>query len=240
MLGEPLLRLEETDSTNRVALDWLDAPHGAAVTARLQTAGRGRLGRPWESAADAGLYLSLILRGRGQGAPQYSLLSALGAARAVETLSGVSCRVKWPNDVLAISDGGEARKIGGILGEARGEKLVIGIGLNVNQGVGELPSRPLFPASSLRLESGRNWEIEAVLGAVLTELEALFGRLEAGEWNDLRVEFERVCFGHGERVRVRGETEIVGVFEAIDRSGALLLRTADGLKTVLAGDVSYF
>lgn len=241
MLGEPLLRLDETDSTNRVALDWEEAPHGAAVFARAQTGGRGRLGRAWESAAGKGLYLSLVLRNTAPNAAIYALLGALGAARALQKMTEVKCRVKWPNDVLALSPRGEARKIGGILGEARGDKLVIGIGININQSHEELPDRPIFPASSLRLESGRNWEIEAVSSAILGELEGLFSQLEAGEWEKLRAEFERVCLGVGEAVEVRTSgANLVGVFESIGEDGALILRTASGPRRVLAGDVNYF
>ena len=241
MLGEPLLKLEITDSTNRVALDWLDAPHGAAVVARVQTNGRGRLGRSWQSAADTGLYLSLVLRHRAPDAAIYSLLSALGAALALEKLTGLRCRLKWPNDVLTLSPTGEARKIGGILGEARGEKLVIGIGVNINQNRDELPDRPLFPASSLQVESGREWEVEAVLQAILMELDAIFTRFEENEWEALRREFERNCLGLGEVVRVgNGDATMLGIFEGVGADGALTLRTADGLQRILAGDVAYF
>lgn len=239
MLGEPLLRLDECDSTNRIALEWEDAPHGAAVVARVQSGGRGRLGRSWESAQDKGLYLSLVLR-REQSAA-YSLLSALGAARAIQKLTKIPCRVKWPNDVVAISPSGEVRKIGGILGESKGAKLVVGIGINVNQNLGELPVRPLFPASSLAIEIRSEWEIDAVLTGILAELDALFVRLESGDWNELRADFERVCLGHREVVQIKtGETTWVGVFDSVGEDGALLLRTPDGVKRFLAGDVSYF
>lgn len=241
MLGEPLLRLDETDSTNRVALDWDEAPHGAAVVARFQSGGRGRLGRKWESAPDLGLYLSLILRVDTSDSPLYSLLSALGAARAIGKLSGLKCRVKWPNDVLCSSSSGEARKIGGILCEARGEKLVIGIGINVNQNAAQLPSRPIFPASSLALESGKSWQIDAILGAVLSELSDVLPRLSHSSWDELRPQFERKCLGIGEVVRVKLETEtLVGVFDSVGADGALMLKTADGVRRILAGDVGYF
>jgi len=237
MLGEPLLRLDETDSTNRVALDWDDAPHGACVVARSQTRGRGRLGRGWESAAGKGLYLSLILRVESASAPLFSLWSALGVARALEKLGGPLCRVKWPNDVLCLDSSGQARKIGGILCEGRGEILVVGIGVNVNHGAQELPARPIFPASSLRLATGRVFEIDVVLSAVLAELDAVF----AQNRDDLHAEFARRCFGLGEVVRVKTATQSwVGVFEGVGEEGALLLRTADGLRRVVAGDVSYF
>ena len=238
MLGEPILRLEECDSTNRVALDWGDAPHGACVVAASQTAGRGRLGRVWESAAGCGLYFSLVLRPetpRNLGI--WSLSSALGVAMALEEIAGVKTRIKWPNDVLVVAKNGEARKIGGILSEARGEQLVIGIGVNLNQNADELPARPIFAASSLHLETGKYWEIDAVLAAILGRLDTLFAR----DWPAIHPDFRRRCLGLGEVVRVKtgGET-LIGIFQDVSDDGALLLRTADGMKTLVAGDVGYF
>lgn len=241
MLGEPLLRLDETDSTNRVALDWADAPDGAAVVARVQTQGRGRLGRKWESAPDLGLYLSLIVRVENSDTPLYSLTSALGVALALEALTEQNLRVKWPNDVLCLSFNGEARKIGGILCEARGDKLVIGIGINVNQSAVQLPDRPIFPASSLRVESECEWEIDEVLNAVLCEMTVVLGVLKTEGWSGLHSEFERKCLGIGEVVQIKtGAEALVGVFDSIEDDGSLVLRTADGLKRVLAGDIGYF
>ncbi|PQV65552.1 biotin-[acetyl-CoA-carboxylase] ligase [Abditibacterium utsteinense] len=241
MLGEPLLQLDETDSTNRVALEWNDAPHGAAVVARAQTSGRGRLGRSWESAADLGLYLSLILRVENSSAPLYSLASALGVALALENLTGASFRVKWPNDVLCLASSGAAQKVGGILCEGKAGKLVVGVGVNVNQSAAQLPPRPIFPASSLALQSGTWWEIDAVLQAVLNELNEVLPRLENAGWSVLRGEFERKCLGIGEVVRVKLEAEtVIGVFDSVGENGALVLRTAGGLRPIIAGDVSYF
>ncbi|HEX8465079.1 MAG TPA: biotin--[acetyl-CoA-carboxylase] ligase [Abditibacterium sp.] len=238
MLGEPILRLDETDSTNRVALDWADAPGGACVVARSQTRGRGRLGRSWSSPANAGLYLSLVWRPEsGENLAHFSLATALGVALALEKLApDAQFRLKWPNDVLCLTKHGEARKIGGILCEAKGGRIVLGIGLNVRHEAAELPDRPLFPASSLRLETGRDFEIEAVLQATLRELDGVL----SANFADWRLEWMRRCYGLGELVRVQTESQTeTGIFDGIGDDGALLLRTAGGLKSVFAGDVAY-
>ncbi|MBW3636457.1 MAG: biotin--[acetyl-CoA-carboxylase] ligase [Armatimonadetes bacterium] len=238
MIGEPILRLETTDSTNRVALDWDEAPHGAAVVARAQSGGRGRLGRHWESPPDAGLYLSLILRPESpQNSAVWSLLAALGVARALEKLSGLKIGLKWPNDVLGFDPDGAPRKIGGILGEAKGSKIVVGIGINLNQSLEELPERPIFPASSLRLLSACDWDVDVVLAAVLSELDDVLGR----NWDEVRADFERRCWGIGEVARFESEgASLLGVVAGVDGDGALMLRSADGLKRVVAGELSYF
>ncbi len=233
MLGEPLLRLDETDSTNRVALEWADAPHGACVVARAQTGGRGRLGRSWSSPPDAGLYLSLVWRGKVSGV--LALKSALGVARAVEKVAGFSARVKWPNDILAVDERGAARKIGGLLCETRGDLTVIGVGVNLNQSREELPPRLIFPASSLHIEIGRTFTADEVLPVVLREMDAVLTL----EWSELQFQFERRCFGIGEVLRVESSETLTGIFAGVDEEGALILRTADGSKRVFAGDVSY-
>jgi BirA family biotin operon repressor/biotin-[acetyl-CoA-carboxylase] ligase len=237
MFGQPILRLEEVDSTNTVALDWEDAPHGAAVVARLQTGGRGRLGRTWSSPKDDGLYLSIVLRPeKPENNAILSLMVALGVAQALEKTTGLKIGVKWPNDVLCIRKDGKALKIGGILCEARGPKIVAGIGINLNQSADELPPRPLFEASSLQIESGRAWTVDAVLGAILSELESVLDQT----WSELHREFVRHCFGLGEVVRVKSHAKtLIGIFEAVGDDGALLLRTPNGLQPIVAGDISY-
>jgi BirA family biotin operon repressor/biotin-[acetyl-CoA-carboxylase] ligase len=238
MLGQPILRLDEVDSTNRVALDWDDAPHGAAVIARSQTGGRGRLGRSWSSPRDTGLYLSLVLLPENpQNNAILSLMVALGVAQALEKTTGLKIAVKWPNDVLCVRKDGKALKIGGILCEVRGPKVVVGIGVNLNQNEDELPSRPLFEASSLQIETGREWGVDTVLDSIFSELE----RVLALGWTALHRDFVRHCFGLGDVVRVRNQSSsVIGLFEAVGEDGALLLRTPDGLKHIVAGDISYF
>jgi BirA family biotin operon repressor/biotin-[acetyl-CoA-carboxylase] ligase len=242
MLGTPLQHLQTTDSTNRIALDWSDAPHGAAVIADEQTGGRGRLGRSWSSPAGKGLYLSLVLRlDNAVSLAPLSLIVGLAIANALEPQAGVKIRLKWPNDILLKRPNGELFKIGGILCEGRGEVIVVGIGLNLNHDRGELPERPLFPASSLKLETGRDFEVSAVLPSLFKELEECLNTLQVGQWEKLRHDFQRKCIGLGEVVRVKTETgQLIGIFESINEEGALLLRTADGLQRIVAGDVSYF
>jgi BirA family biotin operon repressor/biotin-[acetyl-CoA-carboxylase] ligase len=242
MLGEPIWRLEEADSTNRVALDWTDAPHGACVVARRQTNGRGRLGRHWNSPLDKGLYLSVVLKPKNEAnLGLYSLATALSAALALESVAfealvPLKVRLKWPNDILCVSKSGEARKIGGILCEAKNEKIVLGVGLNLLHDACDLPERPIFPASSLRLETGDDFAIEDILQAVLHQLDTVL----KDDWSHWRHEFARRCYGIGDVVRVKtAHATKIGIFEGSGDDGSLLLRTADGLTRVLAGDVDY-
>ena len=172
-----LLRLEVTDSTQTVAkfLAQQGAAEGTLVWADRQTAGRGRLERRWDS-RPGGLYVSLILR--PGVAPKklagLSLTAAEACAKALASLADVETRVKRPNDVLAFRNGAGG-KVCGILIEASGglkrvDWTVVGIGVNVN-------NRPALPGStSLGALTGRRWDTEKVLRAVLRQFHARYTR----------------------------------------------------------------
>ncbi len=158
-LGTPHLHLRATTSTNDRAreLAAAGAPHGTLVTAEEQSAGRGRQGRAWSAPAGRALLLSLVLR---DGHP----LLPLAAAVAVATACGDPARVKWPNDVQL-----EGRKVAGILAEGRPQEgwAVLGIGVNVAIGPGDLPPELAERATGL----GRTpQDIPEVLARVLAEL----------------------------------------------------------------------
>ena len=118
--GREYVWAEETETTQRLLPE--DAPHGAVAIAERQTAGRGRLGRTW---VDSALMLSVCLRPAPPVAdwPELTLV----AARAVADAIGAGATIKHPNDVLV-----DGRKAAGILAEA-GERVVLGLGINVNE-----------------------------------------------------------------------------------------------------------
>lgn len=256
MLGQPLRRYLSIHSTNDAAGEWArnGAPHGAAVRADEQTQGRGRQGRAWNSPAGLGLYLSLILRPEldmdEAHIPQWTMVAALAAARAVEELIGLACNVKWPNDVV-LRDG----KIGGVLSEAGGslarfrgnpehgrfvpEYVVIGIGLNVNFAREYLPSDAKIPATSLLIETGRTWLIDDVADAWLRAMTSLLHAHQMNGWDALRIEWIQRDILTGQRVRVEdsGEKTYRGVAGGINADGTLLVQTASGPRRVVAGDV---
>ena len=225
MFGQPRQHFALVDSTNRVALDWADAPHGALVVADAQTAGRGRLGRSWESPAGKGLYFSLVLRPDEPNSARFALLSGLAVAAAVEGVADVPIACKWPNDLLCHS-----KKIGGILCETRETRVIVGVGLNVSHAREDLPERPIFPASSLLLECGKSFPIPTLLDAILSSLETTFGQ------NDWRESYENRMWGRGEVARSNG---VLGVVDGIESDGQLRLKTADGPKFVVAGELEW-
>ena len=144
-----------------------DAPEGSLVLAEDQARGRGRRGRDWQGAAGKSLLFSLCLR-PDVATARLASFTPVAAAAIVEAVAsfGGEATVKPPNDVLLAG-----KKIAGILAEASDGRVALGVGINVAQGLDELPERPVFPASSLELELGRPIDRVELLVAVLEQLE---------------------------------------------------------------------
>jgi BirA family biotin operon repressor/biotin-[acetyl-CoA-carboxylase] ligase len=165
-LGRPYRFVEQCASTQRL-LD-PDDPEGATVATDLQTHGRGRLGRTWEAPAGRALLFSVLLRPTPPMAlwPELSLVAGDAVAAALQAESGVSAALSHPNDVVVAG-----KKLAGILPEASTGKVVLGIGVNVNQSAPELPAETPKPPTSLLLVTDREWPRAPLLAAILLELE---------------------------------------------------------------------
>jgi BirA family transcriptional regulator, biotin operon repressor / biotin---[acetyl-CoA-carboxylase] ligase len=165
-LGRPYRFVEECESTQRL-LDPNEA-EGTMVATDLQRHGRGRLGRTWETPPGRALLFSVLLHPRPPMAiwPELSLVAGDAVAEALRSATGVAAELSHPNDVLI---GG--RKVAGILAEASVGRVVLGIGVNVDQTAEELPDEIRKPATSLRAETGREWPRAPLLAAILLGLE---------------------------------------------------------------------
>jgi BirA family biotin operon repressor/biotin-[acetyl-CoA-carboxylase] ligase len=164
-LGRPYRFVSECDSTQRLIGD--GEPEGATVATDHQTAGRGRLGRAWEDVPGTSLLFSVLLRPVLPMAdwPQLSVV----AGEAVAAALPVEAQVSHPNDVMVAG-----RKVAGILPEAADGRVVLGVGINVNQTADGLPPETAKPATSIRLETGQKWERAPLLAAILLELESRY------------------------------------------------------------------
>ena len=216
-------------------------PEGAVFVAEQQTAGRGRGGHTWESAQSLGIYASVVLRPvlTPADALLVSLITGIAVAEAVERTTGLHPDLRWPNDVLL-----DGRKFCGILTEMNAEPtcvryVVVGIGINVNHASfpGELESI----ATSLRIESGREWSRVELTAALLKSLDSEYGRLVAGGASAraaiLRTFEERSSFARSRHVFVEEDGGYEGVTEGLDERGFLRVRTASDLRTVFSGGV---
>jgi BirA family transcriptional regulator, biotin operon repressor / biotin---[acetyl-CoA-carboxylase] ligase len=204
-------------------------PEGALALADFQTAGRGRLGRNWEAPPGAAILSSILFKPPpARKAPELSLVGGVAVADALEELLGLAVQIKWPNDVML-----RREKVSGILAEARDAAVVVGIGVNVNQTRDQLPPR----AGSLRTATGREWERETVLAAVL---EALGRRYDEWLGGGLDAVYDGLAprdFLRGRPVTVNGTT---GLAVKIDRAGRLEIAVGHGeVVAVESGEVQY-
>lgn len=165
-LGHPYRFVEECASTQRLLED--DAVEGTTAATDLQTHGRGRLGRRWEAPAGRALLFSVLLNPTPPMAlwPELSLVAGDAVAAALREEAGVVAELSHPNDVLIYG-----RKVAGILPEATAGRVVLGVGVNVNQTAEELPAETPKPSTSLRIETGREWPRAPLLAAMLLALE---------------------------------------------------------------------
>lgn len=243
IVGRDIRVFEETNSTNDVAekLARDGVKEGVVIFAEAQKKGRGRLGRQWLSPARKGLWFSVLLRPdlRPQFATQLTVAAATALARAIRRQTDLTPEIKWPNDILL-----RGKKVVGILTELSAELdhikyVIIGIGVDVNLTLDDLPPELRKIATSLRIESGHSVSRPGLAAAILRELDADYARLRAGQFEALADEWEAQCTTIGRNVTIRiGDRVQSGVAESLDAEGALLLRTQHGrLERILGGDV---
>ena len=239
--GKTVHFARETDSTNlwikRLAKE--GAPEGTLALAEFQSAGRGRLGRSWEVPEGTSVMMSILLRPKfePQYAPTLTLVMGMAVAKAVKKL-GFDVSIKWPNDVVV-----SHKKICGILTEmgVRDGKIdyaVIGVGINVN--IREFPEEMADKATSLYLESGREFDRSQIPGLVMEAFEEYYEKFAATcDLRGLKEEYESILANYNQPVRVLAKEPYEGVARGITDGGELLVEKTDGtIVAVSAGEVS--
>lgn len=233
---------EQTDSTNARALDWIrsGAEDGAVIVADAQTAGRGRRGRAWHSPAACNLYLSTVIH---CGLSSMRLLPLVGALAVRETVTAFiesrhMTRIKWPNDVLV-----DNMKIAGVLVEGpESPKIpacVLGLGINANVRVDQLPPDLRWPATSLLQIREAPVERQALLDTLLDAL-ALWISSWRSNPDRIAPALAAHCMTLGRRVRVSspGQPAWLGQASSLDGEGRLLVQDDHNIwRKVEAGDV---
>ena len=223
------IALEVVDSTNAEALRRLraGASDGTVISARTQTAGRGRRGRAWVS-PPGNLHMSIVVRGvDGAAVGQLSYVSALALGDAI----GPAAAFKWPNDILI-----KGKKAGGILIEAESAQnrlvgLVVGIGVNNLHA----PQNTEFPATSLAAAGLPPVDAEDVAA----RFAAWRARWQESGFGPIREQWLARAVGLGAAMAARlPNATLTGIYAGIDAAGALLLDGVDGVRrTIAAADV---
>ncbi|MBT2582064.1 biotin--[acetyl-CoA-carboxylase] ligase [Planococcus sp. ISL-109] len=242
-IGGHITHLEQCASTQIVAhkLAQEGAVDGTVVIAELQTEGRGRLMRKWDSAHGKGIWMSIILRPNvpPHKAPQFTLVAAVAVVRAIQQVTGLEPMIKWPNDILF-----GAKKATGILTELQSDAdgiqaLIIGIGVNVNQQLDDFDPSVQDIATSLSLESGTVVNRRELAQEILRCLELYTDMYIEHGFSPLKHLWEGHSATIGKAVRARMSRETLeGIAEGITEDGVLQLRTADGkLHGIYSADI---
>ena len=243
--GVTLRCLEEVDSTNsylkREAL--AGAPDSTFAVAECQRAGRGRLGRSFQSPAGKGIYLSGLFRPAlpAEALVPVTAMTAVAMCDAVEAVCGLRPQIKWTNDLVL-----HRRKLGGILtemaleGESGAvESLVVGVGINISQVPADFSPEVAAMATSLSQELGRPVPRAALAAAMLAALKRVMGDLggDPGPWLE---QYRRDCITLGREVQLLWqEGRELAFAEDIDRQFGLVVRYADGRRAVIrSGEAS--
>ncbi len=246
--GRKLYCFDTTGSTNTDAkrLGEEGEPHGTVVAADIQTAGKGRRGRSWQTLSGTALAFTLLLRPdfAPDKASMITLVMALSVAEAVEEITGAAAGIKWPNDIVM-----NRKKICGMLTEMTMtpemdeiQYVVVGAGINVNNAAPEDFQEEVRPtATSLRIETGQQYNRAGLLNKVLLRFEenyAVF--LETLDLSGLRDRYQKHLLNMGAQVRVLDPAgEYTGTAEGIDIQGELIVVKDNGERTpVYAGEVS--
>lgn len=235
----------ELPSTNTALLERLSSnatvPTGFVLAAKHQTAGRGRYNRRWLAEEGQNLTFSFLYTTTANGTQLASLpmAVALGISDALNVLQ-IRTQVKWPNDLLI-----DGAKLCGMLLERsdashpNGQPVVVGIGLNVNMS-GQTAALIDRPATSLRIETGREYDVKEVLNQILNALPPWLEKWETNGFQAIQKDWINRCAYIGETIRVgEGNNIQTGILEGFGTHGQLLLKSPTGhISEIWAGDVA--
>ncbi len=241
-IGKDIRLFPEVVSTNTLAMEAASqgAPEGTVIIAETQTGGKGRLGRTWISPR-GNLYLSVILRPQipTHKAPLITLVGAVAVATAIRKHCSVQAAIKWPNDILI-----SGKKAAGLLTEMSAEPdrirhIALGIGVDVNMDLQELPPDVRMHATTLAAETGANIDRKLLVQQILHDLEHWYRIFLRSESEVLKA-WEQLNMTIGRRVTVSGMGEVFeGLAQGIDPEGRLMVALDDNtIRIVAAGDVT--
>lgn len=242
-IGQKIFRYDSVTSTNEVLkeLAMEGFQPGVAVISGIQTKGRGRMERAWES-PEGGLWLSVLL----DASPEFRenkfglipLTVGCAVAETISAVTGLEVRVKWPNDVLI-----EGKKVCGILGEiveVEGKHLaIVGIGINANNPVREGYEFSQI-STSIAEELGKEADLEELEHVLLAELDCRANLLADQKFDAILEEWRSLSYTLCKKVKITTQTgEIEGLAKDIDDNGSLILERDGQVETVLAGDCAH-
>ena len=223
-LGQSIQCYPKLDSTNTKSWELIsnNAEDGTVVITDNQLKGRGRQSNKWSSTPSKSLTFSIILYPNALPS-QVNLYSLIAGLAITDCLieNNIQAQLKWPNDILI-----KGKKVGGILCESKIsggviKSMVIGIGLNVNEDISELPEALQKHATSLMIESGKQYQLEVLLANILNHLEH---RIKSKETNSRLLDWQKRCAHLNQKVTFRfGNDTVNGIFKGLSSSGQVII-----------------
>jgi len=238
-IGRNFLYIEEIGSTNEYLLkDDENFLNGTVFLSEFQSEGKGRLKRKWNSNKFQNLTFSIVINDKINklNINHLNLAASLAVANSIENLFQLKTELKWPNDVLV-----KNKKVSGILLEstsngAKLEKIIIGVGINVNQTKfeGEYKIQP----TSLKFETRKDVDRERFLSEILNLFEEYFYELKNNSKKILD-DWREKCRMIGEHISIESQNKIKhGIFYDIDANGFMILKIGDDLEKITSGNIS--
>ncbi|MFA5322155.1 MAG: biotin--[acetyl-CoA-carboxylase] ligase [Smithella sp.] len=243
-LGHKIHYYAETGSTNNDAfsLGLAGAPEGTVVIADSQSGGKGRFQRPWSSPAGANIYTSVILRPQFEstGASRIPIMAGVAVAEVLDKYSSGKIKLKWPNDVLLNN-----KKVCGILAQAKIAKkeidfIVLGIGINVNISYSQFEEEIRDTATSLAMETGREYSRQELIISLYENLGKWYKQLLQNGFAPIKEKWLELTPMIGRQVQVIFKDETIeGRAIGIDNDGSLILLAGKNKEIkVSAGDAT--
>lgn len=223
---------KEVTSTQLVAKEkLLEIDEPFIVISEVQTAGRGRFNRSWDSQGSKGLWMTAVFR---QDVPlqkmmSFNLFLSLAIAKTIRRISGAEAQIKWPNDIY-IDD----RKCCGFLTEISGEaaliqNIICGIGINLNHEVSDFQQDLAVKATSLKAATGHPVNRYQFLEELLIEIEAAFRQFLSLDFKDIKDEYSQYSNIWQRKLRyTEGTTVVEGVAVEILDDGRLVVQDEQG------------
>ncbi|EUJ24540.1 birA bifunctional protein [Listeria grandensis FSL F6-0971] len=230
-IGQQVAFYPDVTSTQIIAHQLVGegAPSGTVIVADQQTAGKGRLARPWNSQKGTGIWMSTILRPEipMQQVPQFTFIASLAIAEAIENVTGLEPQIKWPNDLYI-----DKRKVCGVLTEMQAEAeqvhaVIIGTGINVNQDA--FPEELREKATSLAILAGHPISRGALYGEIVGQLEKYYELFLNQGFAPIKLLWEARAIPFSEKIIAKTlKGEIRGTVKGISDEGVLIVQDAVG------------
>lgn len=228
---------DEIDSTNSYLLHRKDFLDRILVIADFQTAGRGRFNRKWYSNPGENLMFSIGLKNVDLAdLPKLSFITSLSVQEAIEETLNLQLKIKWPNDLIS-----DNKKVCGILIETQIQniekaKVVIGIGINVNQT--NFPDEIKDKSTSLKLLLKIEINREILLSKIL-DLFFKYINIISSDFETIYKRYKSKCTGIGQKISVLfGNNIYTGILSDINRSGELELLTENSKISFNSGEIT--